>query len=434
MTLEEIKKIHFNLPSTLLNAFHAREDKDLIYEAFYDFFPDERVEFNPEDPLFILFMSWYLFQWNQDKSSDLNAATYFLAHDLGNATERKLVESGVMTSFMFFEIAETIPDKGVFCVDLLSKEKIFVSDMSTSKALKKGQVIFAKLIACDDYFFFDALGPFPISIENRFVVCKRMLEWEEEYGKCSFKKMPSDLQFELIDFYVDYYLEMTNGAAARIVNTEGEEIEPHELTFLVSSFDLALSKLSVLNHMETLDQLIQGAKKSSSGESVEVIFPWLSKTKKNQGPVVIAHLELKEKTLIVRVNSRQRAEKFLKRIGKLMPKGSFELKSRVVSDLKDLATSSHQESVTEMETLSEEMLRILEQKYRDSYSSWEHQKIPALDNKRPIDLVKTKKGRLLVDALISDFELMLSLKPLPGMSQAIFNELRARLGLSEKRH
>ena len=66
---------------------------------------------------------------------------------------------------------------------------------------------------------------------------------------------------------------------------------------------------------------------------------------------------------------------------------------------------------------------------REHYRKWPTEKLPALGGKTPLQAVKTKDGREMVEALLRDFELRSANSNLP-VDQSIFDELRERLGLT----
>jgi hypothetical protein len=56
-------------------------------------------------------------------------------------------------------------------------------------------------------------------------------------------------------------------------------------------------------------------------------------------------------------------------------------------------------------------------------------KIPALGNKTPKQAAKTKNGREMLEALLTQFERNAVDKPQQGVTIEIFNDIRKQLGL-----
>lgn len=68
---------------------------------------------------------------------------------------------------------------------------------------------------------------------------------------------------------------------------------------------------------------------------------------------------------------------------------------------------------------------------RQYYRDWLNLKIPALNNKTPMQAVKTRDGREMVDALLLDFERRGQNSNQP-LDPALIAELRERLGLEKQ--
>jgi len=66
---------------------------------------------------------------------------------------------------------------------------------------------------------------------------------------------------------------------------------------------------------------------------------------------------------------------------------------------------------------------------RQHYSTWHKEKLPALNGKTPMQAVKTRDGREMVEALLMDFE-QRGKQQTPPLDPAIIEELREKLGLS----
>ena len=71
----------------------------------------------------------------------------------------------------------------------------------------------------------------------------------------------------------------------------------------------------------------------------------------------------------------------------------------------------------------------LESMMTQHWDNWIHEKIPALNNKTPIQAVKTKDGREMTHALLTQFERSAVNKPTPGADLKTFKNIREKLGL-----
>ena len=78
-----------------------------------------------------------------------------------------------------------------------------------------------------------------------------------------------------------------------------------------------------------------------------------------------------------------------------------------------------------------EIKKFMQQKLEDYYlKEWIITKIPALDNKTPLQTAKTEEGRLKLEVLINRMEMMGD--AVPNQSKFDMDLLRKRLGLLHK--
>jgi len=84
-----------------------------------------------------------------------------------------------------------------------------------------------------------------------------------------------------------------------------------------------------------------------------------------------------------------------------------------------------QDELNSQPEVHEQIAEYMRQYYRD----WPNQKLPILKNKTPLQAVKTKDGKEMVEALLMEFERR-GQDTAPPLDPAIIAELRERLGLS----
>ena len=63
------------------------------------------------------------------------------------------------------------------------------------------------------------------------------------------------------------------------------------------------------------------------------------------------------------------------------------------------------------------------------WARWIHEKVPALGNKTPIQAAKTKDGKEMLRALLTQFERDAVGRPQPGVTVQTFRKIREQLGL-----
>lgn len=154
--------------------------------------------------------------------------------------------------------------------------------------------------------------------------------------------------------------------------------------------------------------------------------------------ILLARIQIENNQMVVELNSRERVRAFKRQLKKLLPDDSYRLiDTRIETveehfDRRDLQESSEPESDvdTNVDLANDpEIKETMRKHFEAHYMKWITDKIPALNNARPIDLVRTKKGRELVESMISSFEFRLMQRPIPNCSPEIFKKMRERLGL-----
>ena len=66
---------------------------------------------------------------------------------------------------------------------------------------------------------------------------------------------------------------------------------------------------------------------------------------------------------------------------------------------------------------------------KSHWDNWIKQPLPALGGIKPMDAVKTKDGREILDSLLTQFKRDATDQPQIGQTRETFVNLRARLGL-----
>jgi len=88
----------------------------------------------------------------------------------------------------------------------------------------------------------------------------------------------------------------------------------------------------------------------------------------------------------------------------------------------------HQKEQDELNNHPEVQAQIAEY-MRQHYRDWPSQKLPILNDKTPLQAIKTKDGKEMVEALLMDIERR-GQQTTPPLDPAIIAELRERLGLT----
>lgn len=182
-----------------------------------------------------------------------------------------------------------------------------------------------------------------------------------------------------------------NPSVPQFVNTDGHALNFQKLIFEINSAEEAFNVLYKLCPMETKKEQFEHATKEKDGTVIQAQISWLNKEKK-----VLGKININGTRMEVEVNSEERKETFLKTLDSKFS-GKWKLKNILFINH---TIPSHSEPFQENtnDPVAEEAIKAVT---RSHWESWPDMKLPALGNKTPREALKTKKGRELVEAILS---------------------------------
>ena len=224
----------------------------------------------------------------------------------------------------------------------------------------------------------------------------------------------------------------------KLCNTDGNEMVLQKLIFEINNPREAFEALKDLDIMSTEKEILKDAKLDQNGDLKKLTFTW-SKQGKNNTPlnnIVLGHLTIEGKTLYVDLNSMERAAIFRSLIEKRLATGA-RYKTTLITSIEVMRQEAQNNKPNEEKNLSQEKLleehpELKEQLYKmvmAHWKSWVDMKIPALGNNTPKQAAKTKDGREMLEALLTQFERDVVERPQQGVTIEIFNDIRKQLGL-----
>lgn len=446
---QRIHSMHLKLVRKLME-FTAKTYGSTGYdEAWTDFkLCVDEEPFDPSNQLHPMFGPWMFYHWNPDSAAtdlsddipaEITPAEFFLekhGHKL-DELEIEDLEENLRRPFSFYDVIECKPGAWVKVQDLLTEEYFTVIEKMGSEAIKPGDLLFGKVVTVRDISMFDGLAPLAFPPIHKITVIHERKNFLGEDGKITAANL-REYDLELLEIFWDLYESVTNPQMPILTNTDGHIMAPHKLTFKIDSIDDAFDALHDLDFNDTKDDLLANADHFKNGKLKLVEFPWLMKgNKKNKHweNTVLGHIRLEADKMIVEMNSKERSKKFLTLLKKRMPNG-WVLTSTVVEDIQSKIndTRFRKKSSTEDQENKElndrpEVKEYLAKMNEGHWSNWPMTPLPVLKGQTPLEAIKTKEGRLMVDALLTDFERSAERRPMPGQTIETFHKIRDRLGL-----
>jgi len=444
----QIRQAIKGLPEKLLKFSQNHWGSDALLEAWGDFTLWSEEDFSPDTPHMQLFMPWFFFNWHPDYSipdtgnprKKTTGEAFFDKH--GQQLDpllKRYIEQCCIAPFSFFDIVSVRPGDGFVLRDIFTGEECYATEHSTSVHAAAGQIVFGKLVKIDHVAILEASAAFFIPPIKKFTI----LELRKEL--CALEDPPShDLlgkyEHEMLAIYQLIYERLFNPPMPSLRNTDGDAMIFQKLVYDIQSPQAAFTALKQLCIDSTEDELLQEAEFDAAGQLHRIEFPWLKKgnaKNKSWDNTILGNIKIKEHQLTVEVNSDKRAQQFQKLIKKLLPEAHYKtsviespqaMLAQMQGEGESAQAKQRREEREELNNRPEVQEKIVEF-MREHYRKWPTEKLPALGGKTPLQAVKTKDGREMVEALLRDFELRSANSNLP-VDQSIFDELRERLGLT----
>ncbi|HEV8367691.1 MAG TPA: SEC-C metal-binding domain-containing protein [Pyrinomonadaceae bacterium] len=425
----------FEFASAVL-AVHAIED------AWFEFNGDVEVDLiPPDDPMNMVFMPWFFFNWVfefdayinpeiddrpadrlDEDPLDTTIAELFLAtydEDL-TPDERSFLKNSIQTPFTFCEVLEVKPGSGMKLRDLLRERVYDIVEHSASQSLKRGEILYCAPTEFQEVTSNLATSPYSLRAISKVDV----LNFRKELlGEIDQSTLSDDdlLEFE-DDFrglYLDLFTEMF--APPHIVNTDGDDLIEHKVYFDLDSVEEAFDKLKELAGKDQDVLIEQPTFKGKRIIAAEI--PWLGCTieaqKKHGGPILLGLLNLENDQLIAEVNSTDRAEQIKllveERLGEharykttlISPmEGAIEelWDQRLNTGALEAGPSGSFSGSEDFDPDSPELHALLNKLAEEHWTRWYDDPVPALNDMTPREAATTPEGRDLLESLLLYYE------------------------------
>ena len=448
LSYRKLRDVHDQLVDKLFKYAAKSLGPDVLIFAWgnFIFYTDEIYDENSLHKQ--VFFPWMLYHWFPDADcfeteddfkewDDYTIAESF-AEDYSNqlsAIEKQFIDIVISTPYSFYEIIECQPGIGFTLKNILTDQEIDVQEQMGSKNAQKNQIIFAQVIQIDSIGMMMGTSSYYFSPAYKIDVLELKADIEEEgsIGELELFEWEDEIRM----LYFDLFDRIST--PPQLTNTDGDPLILHELFYDIKSLDLVFEKLSVLAIGTKRKELLEHAEIDEKGNLLSVEFPWLKKGNpkhKSWENTVLGHIVIEKNRLKVNVNSEKRAERIKEKIQALLG-NKAKYKTTKIQSLESLQEkkedfSQHaQTQETEELMKNPEMQILIEQQMEQHWQNWIYDKLPALNNKTPAEMVKDKIGREKVKALLEDFELREKNAP-PHLKQMKYiKQVKKRLGLSD---
>ena len=431
------------LPTDLLRFIKSRYGLALLDEAWREFNLFKNATFDDDSMHLPVFIPWFLYQWQPDPAATLVPKEEVGEFPVASAYLRRrgryqdplttrYLRACLDSTFSFLDVLSVSPGSGFTIRDSLTGLETTVVEKTASHTVEKGDILFAKLVTVDGLSILDGCSPiaFPPLEKASIIELRKRI-----------RKANTTVTIEVLRSYGLEMLEIYHATADRLLNpkspvlqnTDGDPLifcrVTYETTSAGAAFD-ALRHLS-LDHSEA--DLLADAAFADNGDLLAVEIPWL-RTGNAKMPwqyTGLGRIQIEGNLLVAEVNSERRAKEFCAVADEVLPAGSRHV-STVLESVDAALDAYRQEHPRRSEEKQDEDVNerpevkaLLTEQLRPHYRAWPHMKLPALKGRTPMQAMRTRDGREMVEALLLDLERKTALNP--GLDQDVVAELRATL-------
>jgi hypothetical protein len=377
-----------------LQAFFRRHYQDSLDDAlsiFWDDFDPEQYLNKATLPLAdINFWEWVVFDYVVDEEDDATLVDLFMEESRRISPDEHRILTMMRNSVIsLYEVQEVFPEKGMLLKDLVLGGEYDVREKAATRSVRKWDIFAARLLHIDGTFIMSgAVYPYHLKFKEAIL---------------------ADIQGEFEDYRIDYPDATLDDFLKRnsdIFNFYWYDVikNPPPLKFATTNGEPFLLSKAVFEIKDK--QAVMGGLKNIEGfEQDKGDFVWLDKRGKEDSATVLGNIEVKAGKLILSCNSKERLERGKGLITGHLPDAlvhkadTFQDPMQAVKSLND-SPQDEQENKIPLEIQQ----RIYDQFMQKHSEKWLNDKIPALDGKTPMQVIKTEEGRRKVVELLKSFE------------------------------
>ncbi len=347
---------------------------------------------------------------------------------------RRYLSACLESHFSFYEVLRSDSNHGMRLLDLFTGTETEVLERSASTAMRASDILYAQLVACDGVVLLEGCAPCAIPPIGRIDVIelrKLLKPHHRDLNETDLKKYQLDLRalyWRLVD-------PILNPQFPELRNTDDEALSMQKVIFDIDSAEEAFRALKEIWQDVAEDHLRASADLDGNGQIARIEFDWRKQGNSKHASwenTVLGNVEIQNKRLIAQVNSAERAERFKTIVMNCLGDGARFRATEVQSVEQMLAKAKSQRPSRDEESarlMDNPAIQAQLREYLTShYESWPNEKLPVLHGKTPLQAVKTRDGREMVEALIAQIERG-SVRQ-PGFDAAITQRLRQQLGLA----
>ncbi len=414
------EKAEKDLSAKLVNYSESPEIQSQMGEAFYvwkndpDFISEEITAEEIDDVTFEKFFDWFIYDFKLLDSQERIIDRYYREEN-GKLSpiEQRMLKDWKENLYSFFEVEDVSVGQGCLIRDIFTNKLIEVSDKSSSKGIKRSDIIGARPLISEKHSYFSGVvSVYPATFKG--LIINFFNNEYKQYRKLQGKEKTKRDYLKDLGFLTGNYVENIV-SQPRFITPEGEEFILASATYQLNDYTKVLRKIERIKSLKRIGK-----------DSDELnVFTW-EKRGKNQ---IAGTLEIESQRLRVECHS-------LEMLNKAKAKIEKDLKG-LIRHLEDLTRES-KEFINKKEGRSErlnklplgaksenELNRILD----EHYDKWIDQPLSLLGGLTPNEALKSNADRERLNSIVNELEIMYEQAKKRGEPYYDVQKLRKRLRL-----
>ncbi len=388
---ESIRK---HLVDELLN-FYSNYHKDTVEEAkkwfWDDFVPEKYLDGVAVNVAYQNFFEWVTFDFIVEPEVEKTLIDLYIEQTKKlTQDEHQVLTIMKHSCISLYEVQEVFPEKGLLLKDLMMGGEYDVKEKSATRSLKKWDIFATRLLLIDGQYIMSG-SVYPYHIKNKQEIIddlrneyKDFLEEYPDGTMDAFLKESGDI------FNFHWYYPIQHPAEPlKMQTTSGEPLLFSKAIFEIKDMDAVVKALPE----------IKGFEPGDDG------YVWFDKKGKDGSATVLGNVIIKDDRLTLECNSKERLARGKQLIQKAMPDAVVH-KVDTFQDPVEAIKAHREKSPEPVE--NDIPMDIQQQFYTkfmdDHYEKWFKDKIPTLDNKTPLEAIKTEEGKQKVIDLLKFYE------------------------------
>ena len=445
---QKMRKTEGELIHTLLKHVNKHYGPEAVAEAWDEFSLWESVPMEPdtEPEMDTIFLPWLVFNWVPDNAEldeaehypEMQVALHYLAYKgiQLDSFRQRFIQAVCAQPYSFFMVTEAVPGEQMTIKDLLMGREITVHERQASATLRKGSIIYTRIMTMDNHSIMVGCAPIviPPGHINGIIDFRESLRARSPHFNL---EMLHDYDIELREIYYDIRVQLHHPSLPELRNTDDDPLQMTKLYYTLKCTPReALDALATLS-MADADEIVDEGTPDQQGDLIFIEFPWLKKGNTQHAGwdnTVMGHITIDGGQLTIDINSQQRADVIKRKITRRLGKRAT-FRNALIQSMEKLLEERRNNPATREQPdrqKSEELMALpeVQEKIREManqhWQTWPDKPLSALKGQTPHEAAKTSSGRERLEALLLDFE---SRQGKPQPFDPDVDALRQSLGL-----